>query len=58
MKIYHVVYELSFKSVDIRFCTKCTLACRTCYTRFETLDFGLFYDPIAAVRAHQPGAGG
>jgi hypothetical protein len=58
MKIYHVVYELSVKSVDIYFFTKCTLACRTSYTRFDTLDFGLFYDPIAAVLAHQPGAGG
>jgi len=57
MKIYHVVYDPSFKSVDIHFCTKCTLVCRTCHTCFETLDFGLFDNPIAAARAHQSGAG-
>jgi pyruvate-formate lyase-activating enzyme len=49
MKVYHVVYEPSFKSVDIHFWTPCTLACRACYTRFETLDFGLFDDPIASI---------
>jgi pyruvate formate lyase activating enzyme len=49
MKVYHVVYEPSFKSVDIHFWTKCTLACRACYTRYETLDFGLFDDPIASI---------
>ena len=49
MKVYHVVYEPSFKSVDIHFWTKCTLACRACYTNFETLDFGLFDDPIAFI---------
>ena len=45
MKIHHVVYAPSFKSVDIHFWTKCTLGCRACYTRFETLDFGPFDDP-------------
>jgi pyruvate formate lyase activating enzyme len=49
MKVYHVVYEPSFKSADIHFWTKCTLACRSCYTRYETLDFGLFDDPIASI---------
>jgi len=49
MRVYHVVYEPSYKSVDIHFWTPCTLACRACYTRFETLDFGLFDDPIASI---------
>jgi pyruvate formate lyase activating enzyme len=49
MKVYHIVYEPSSKSVDIHFWTRCTLACRACYTRYEPLDFGLFDDPIAAI---------
>lgn len=49
MKVYHVVYEPSYRSADIHFWTPCTLACRACYTRFETLDFGLFDDPIASI---------
>jgi pyruvate-formate lyase-activating enzyme len=59
MKVYHVVYEPSFKSADIHFWTKCTLACRSCYTRYETLDFGLLDDPIASIAckpAQQPPA--
>ena len=57
MRVYHVVYEPSFHSVDIHFWTQCTLSCRACYTRFETLDFGLFDDPIthiAGKRAEKP----
>jgi pyruvate formate lyase activating enzyme len=49
MKVYHVVYEPTSKSVDIHFWTRCTLACRACYTRYETLDFGLFDDPVAHI---------
>jgi pyruvate formate lyase activating enzyme len=49
MKVYHLVYEPSYKSVDIHFWTKCNLQCRACYTRFETLDFGLFDDPITHI---------
>ena len=36
---------------DIHFWTKCKLACRTYYARFETLNLGLFDEPIAAGRA-------
>jgi pyruvate formate lyase activating enzyme len=56
MRVYHVVYEPSFHSVDIHFWTKCTLACRACYTRYETLDFGLFDDPIAHIACKSPEA--
>jgi len=49
MKVYHAVYEPSFKSVDIHFWAKCTLSCRACYTDYEMLDFGLFDDPIASI---------
>ncbi len=54
MKVYHVVYEPSFKSADIHFWTKCTLACRSCYTRYETLDFGLFDDTIESIARKSP----
>jgi pyruvate formate lyase activating enzyme len=49
MKVYHLVYEPSYKSADIHFWTECNLQCRACYTRFETLDFGLFDDPITHI---------
>ncbi len=51
MKVYHITYEPSYRSVDIHFWTKCNLACRACYTRYEKLDFGLFDDPIAVIAA-------
>jgi len=54
MKVYHVVYEPTSKSVDIHFWTQCTLACRSCYTRYETLDFGLFDDPISHIACKGP----
>jgi pyruvate-formate lyase-activating enzyme len=54
MKVYHVVYEPTSKSVDIHFWTQCTLACRACYTRYETLDFGLFDDPVAHIACKGP----
>jgi pyruvate formate lyase activating enzyme len=54
MKVYHVVYEPTSKSVDIHFWTQCTLACRACYTRHETLDFGLFDDPISHIACKGP----
>jgi pyruvate formate lyase activating enzyme len=49
MKVYHIVYEPTCKSVDIHFWTACNLRCRACYTKFETLDFGLYDDPIAHI---------
>ncbi len=51
MKIYHIVYEPSCQSADIHFWTECNLKCRACYTRYETLDFGLYDDPIAGIAA-------
>ncbi len=49
MKVYHIVYQPTFKSVDIHFWTKCNLNCRACYTNYEKLDFGLFDDPIPMI---------
>jgi len=54
MKVYHVVYEPTSRSVDLHFWTQCTLACRACYTQYETLDFGLFDDPIAHIACKDP----
>ena len=55
MKVYHIVYEPTFKSVDIHFWTKCNLKCRACYTRYETLDFGLYDDPISKIATKPAG---
>ena len=49
MKVYHIAYEPTFKSVDIHFWTRCNLGCRACYTSYEKLDFGLFYEPISMI---------
>jgi pyruvate formate lyase activating enzyme len=51
MKVYHIIYEPSFSSVDIHLWTKCNLGCHACYINYENLDFGLFEDPIARVAA-------
>ena len=51
MKVYHLVYEPSFKSLDIHFWTSCSLNCRGCYTRFEKLDFGVIDDPVGKIAA-------
>jgi pyruvate-formate lyase-activating enzyme len=49
MKIYHMAYEPTFRSLDIHFWTKCNLKCRACYTLYEKRDFGLLDDPIAGI---------
>ncbi len=51
MKVYHIVYEPSCESVDIHFYLPCNLRCAACYTKYETLDFGLYDDPIAMIAA-------
>jgi len=51
MKVYHLVYEPSFKSLDIHFWTPCSLDCRGCYTRYEKLDFGVIEDPVGKIAA-------
>lgn len=54
MKVYHIVYEPAYRSANIHFWTACNLKCRACYTRFETLDFGLYDDPIARIAEKAP----
>ena len=49
MKIYHITYEPTYKSVDIHFWTECDLNCRSCYTKYEKRDFGLLDDPISMI---------
>jgi len=46
MKVYHIAYEPTYKSLDIHFWTECNLGCRGCYTRYELYDFGLIDDPV------------
>ena len=54
MKVYHIAYEPSFKSVDIHFWTRCNLRCQACYTNYEKLDFGLLDDPISMILSKPP----
>jgi len=54
MRVYHIVYEPEYRSADIHFWTTCNLKCRACYTRYETLDFGLYDDPIAHIADKAP----
>lgn len=54
MRVYHIAYEPTFKSVDIHFWTRCNLGCRACYTNYEKLDFGLFDDPISIITTKSP----
>ncbi len=49
MKVYHIAYEPTFRSLDIHFWTKCNLSCRACYTHYENRDFGLLDDPISGI---------
>ncbi len=56
MRVYHIVYEATYRSADIHFWTTCNLKCRACYTRYETLDFGLYDDPIARIADKAPEA--
>ncbi|MGI2336203.1 MAG: radical SAM protein [Dehalogenimonas sp.] len=44
LKVYHVVYEPSFKSVIFHHWTECNLKCRGCYCQREKLDFSLLPD--------------
>ena len=49
MKVYHIVYEPTYRSLDIHVWTKCNLNCRCCYTNYEKYDFGLIDDPIGKI---------
>lgn len=54
MKVYHIAYEPTFKSVDIHIWTTCNLGCRACYTKYEKLDFGLIDDPVSEIATKLP----
>lgn len=49
MKVYHIAYEPTYKSLDIHFWSKCNLDCRGCYTYYEKYDFGLIDDPVGEI---------
>lgn len=44
LKIYHVVYEPSYKSIIFHHWTECNLKCIGCYCQREKLDFSLLPD--------------
>lgn len=43
-KVYHIIYEPSFKSVVFHHWTDCNLKCKGCFCKYEKLDFSLFPD--------------
>ena len=51
MKIYHIIYEPSFKSITVHHWTDCNLACRGCFCEVEKLDFSLFPDAIKRLKS-------
>ena len=44
LRVYHVVYEHTFKSIIFHHWTDCNLKCRGCYCKVEKLDFSLLPD--------------
>ena len=53
MKIYHIAYEPTYKSIDFHIYEPCNLACRGCYVNFETHDFGLMDDPVEEMKSKE-----
>jgi pyruvate formate lyase activating enzyme len=43
-KVYHIIYEPSFRSIIFHHWTECNLHCSGCFCRYEKLDFSLFSD--------------
>jgi pyruvate-formate lyase-activating enzyme len=54
VKVYHIVYEPTFKYVTIHTWTDCNLSCHGCYCQYEILDFGLIDDWAARVANAAP----
>jgi pyruvate formate lyase activating enzyme len=44
LRVYHVVYEPTFKSIIFHHWTECNLKCLGCYCKVEKLDFSLLPD--------------
>jgi len=53
MKIYHIAYEPTYKSIDFHIYEPCNLSCRGCYVNFETSDFGLMDDPVEEMKTKE-----
>ena len=53
MKIYHIAYEPTYKSIDFHIYKPCNLSCRGCYVNFETSDFGLMDDPVEEMKTKE-----
>lgn len=54
MKVYHIVYEPSFKTAIIYIWTQCNLLCRGCYCQYEKYDFRLVDDVVKQVATRSP----
>ncbi|TFG45583.1 MAG: radical SAM protein [Dehalococcoidia bacterium] len=44
LRVYHIIYEPSYKSIILHHWTECNLKCRGCYCLREKLDFSLLPD--------------
>ncbi|APV44925.1 Pyruvate-formate lyase-activating enzyme [Dehalogenimonas formicexedens] len=54
LRVYHVVYEPTFKSIIFHHWTECNLKCLGCYCKVEKLDFSLLPDWQARVATNPP----
>ncbi len=54
MRVYHIVYEPSFRSATIHFWTECNLKCRGCFCNYEKLDFSLVDNWVDEVVKRNP----
>jgi pyruvate-formate lyase-activating enzyme len=54
LRVYHVVYEPSYKSIIFHHWTECNLKCRGCYCRREKVDFSLLPDWQTRVATNPP----
>ncbi|OBW62801.1 MAG: radical SAM protein [Dehalococcoides mccartyi] len=54
MKVYHLIYEPSYKSAVFHHWTECNLDCKGCFCRVEKLDFGLFPDALERLKDKAP----
>ncbi|ADJ25357.1 Radical SAM domain protein [Dehalogenimonas lykanthroporepellens BL-DC-9] len=54
LKVYHVVYEPSYKSIIFHHWTECNLKCIGCYCQREKLDFSLLPDWQSRLATNPP----
>ncbi|AHB13023.1 radical SAM protein [Dehalococcoides mccartyi] len=54
MKVYHLIYEPSYRSAVFHHWTECNLGCKGCFCKAEKLDFGLFPDALERLKNRPP----